>query len=153
MTAIALPFESISAFEEPRRSRRVRHQTSQSAAEVTPIDRPELAAAFRRLWSLKNLKENWNSYGAAAVDDAALRSAHTLLGVAGNLRTLPVAIIPTARGGVQLEWKLPDRELEVEVLPDQTVQVLLVEGEQESEQEGISVERLTTEVLFRLLHG
>jgi hypothetical protein len=153
MNANALRYESIAAWNEPTTSRRVGTQSSQSSLGVTTIDSPELEAALRRLWSFKDLPQNWNSYGADAIAASALQSAHAILVAAGELRSLPLAIVPTARGGVQLEWKLPDREVEIETTPDRTVQIAVFEGDQEFEEEGIRVEQLRTDVLFRLLHG
>lgn len=151
MTVLAQPgYETLSAWHQPSRARQFQTLT---ATTVTELTTPELTSAFRELWALKSLQENWNSYGSASIAQSALQSAHRLLGIAGELRSLPDAIVPTARGGVQFEWKTADRELEIEVTPSRDAVVCLSFDEEPAEELSLSAEQITVERLFRLVHG
>jgi hypothetical protein len=70
-----------------------------------------------RLKHLLQLREDWDSYGAAPVDPRAARKALQLLALTTSLATPAPAVVPTVRGGLQLEWHQPDVDLEVEVPP------------------------------------
>lgn len=70
--------------------------------------------------------ENWDSYGGPAIGHR-LKSP-----VAATLRVVlpddaPVPSVGyTGRGGIQLDWELPDKDVEIEFLPDMTVEILVV---------------------------
>jgi len=130
-----------------------KRQTSSAAVAASDISSPDVAAAFRRLWSLEGLRENWNSYTARAIEISALRSGHSLIETASNLRMLPMAIIPTAQGGVQLEWRLSDREIEIEISPDETAHVLITKSGQDMELPSIPARYVTKDILSQLFHG
>jgi hypothetical protein len=150
MTAALVIHDSIAAWHVPVL---MEDQAASSAVEATPTLDAEAVSAFRYLWSLQELGDRWNSYDARPIALSALQSAHELLGVAADLRSLPSAIIPTARGGVQFEWDLGSRHIEIEVAPDRSASILQAEGDREAEDDGVPVKRITNEVLFILLHG
>ena len=86
------------------------------------VDLPEqFRRAVYRAIELRQLPRDWNSHGAEPVSDAAFvrtvefLSAYLVLGVAG-----PV-LVPTVRGGLQLEWHRRGVDIEVEVNPDGSV--------------------------------
>lgn len=70
--------------------------------------------------------ENWDSYGGPAIG-YRLQSL-----VAKTLRRIlpddaPVPNVGyTGRGGIQLDWELPDKDVEMEFLPDLMVEILVV---------------------------
>jgi hypothetical protein len=77
---------------------------------------------LRRLDELKNLPEDWDSYGADTISEAAIAKAKSVIasvtkafgGIIGTVVQL-TDIIPTADGGIQLEWVGPHAELEIEI--------------------------------------
>ncbi len=81
----------------------------------------ELLHALERACELQQLPRGWNSYGADPVSDTAFRqtieflTAYVVRGIAG-----PV-LVPTVRGGVQLEWHRRGVDIEIEVGPDGAV--------------------------------
>ena len=81
----------------------------------------EFLRALHRTIELAGLPMGWNSHGAAPVSDAALEqtvrflTAYLVAGVAG-----PV-LVPTVRGGLQLEWHRREVDIEVEVSPGGSV--------------------------------
>src|SRR5205823_1875475 len=57
-----------------------------------------------RLRHLLQLREDWDSYGAAPVDLRAARTALQLLAMIMRPDTPAPTVVPTVRGGLQLEW-------------------------------------------------
>ncbi len=89
------------------------------------IDAPRLPSksvleAIRRAAELLQLPRGWNSYDAAPVSQESLREALTFLLEAAT--TIPnlasPAVVPTAPGGIQLEWHQGGVDIEVEFNPD-----------------------------------
>ncbi len=81
----------------------------------------ETAAGWRRklaetLDRLQLLQSNWNSYAAKPVDPAVLSAAEDLLRRLSFLDLLMPTIVPTAEGGVQIEWHDRGVDLEIELL-------------------------------------
>ena len=68
------------------------------------------------LGKLLQLERNWDTYGGSPID---LRCADAALNLAFNIlpNDIPVpSIVPTSRGGLQLEWHTRSVDLEVEFL-------------------------------------
>lgn len=85
-------------------------------------DLPEvLLDALDRACELQQLPRGWNSHGAEPVSDAAFRqtirflAAYVVQGIASP------TLVPTVRGGLQLEWHRRGVDIEVEVSPDGSV--------------------------------
>lgn len=76
--------------------------------------------AIRRAAELLQLPRGWNSYDAAPISQESLREALTFLLEAAT--TIPnlasPAVVPTAPGGIQLEWHQGGVDIEVEFCPD-----------------------------------
>ena len=62
------------------------------------------------------LAPGWDSYGAAAVSSGAIESAYGLFCSVMRPSTSFPNIVPTPRGGIQLEWDTPGLFIEVETL-------------------------------------
>ena len=75
----------------------------------------EFRRAVYRAMELRQLPRGWNSHGAVPVSDAAFvrtvefLSAYQIAGVAGP------ALVPTVRGGLQIEWHRGGVDIEVEI--------------------------------------
>ena len=75
---------------------------------------------------LLQLPPNWNTYGAPRISPSAAELAMEVLAIAQRDGLPGPAVVPTAEGGIQLEWARRGSELEIEVLPDRTLAYLLV---------------------------
>jgi hypothetical protein len=65
--------------------------------------------------ALGELRQNWDSYGAKPVDPRCAESAiMLLLSIMGPNTPVP-AVVPTSRGGLQLEWHTGGIDFEIEV--------------------------------------
>lgn len=60
-----------------------------------------------RFLALLDLKKNWNSYGAPPIDVETAIAADMFLNKHVN-------IVPTAKGGIQLEWHVNGLDIEIE---------------------------------------
>ncbi len=72
---------------------------------------PTLESMARML----TLPPNWDSYGAHRVKPSSLVSAFELLAVTMRSETPVPLVVPTSRGGVQLEWHTRGVDLEIEI--------------------------------------
>lgn len=74
-----------------------------------------------RVLEILDLQENWDSYGARPVEhDSAARVLDTLA-VTMPEDGPPPSLVPTAQGGIQVEWHINGIDLEVEFEPDSQV--------------------------------
>jgi hypothetical protein len=71
---------------------------------------------LQRLGQLLTLPRDWDSYGARPVDPACAWAAWQVL-LALLVEDTPVpSLVPTSRGGVQIEWHGKGIDLEIEVV-------------------------------------
>jgi hypothetical protein len=99
---------------------------------------PKQAEAMRRLGEIVKLPPNWDSYGSPPPTRNAIETVVDLL-LKTDDRNLPsVHIVPVSGGGVQLEWRVSDRELQLEIAGDGTAQYLQVEHGQPIKEEEIA---------------
>jgi hypothetical protein len=88
-----------------------------------------LQSALATVRRLAELPANWDGYGSPALPSRVVERATQLLTFL-EWDELPVPQIgPVSGGGIQIEWHVADRELEIEILPDGSVEFLTVEGE------------------------
>ncbi len=84
---------------------------------------PWLRGFSSELVALVNLAENWDSYGGHPVDPDVARFAYRLIGeLLGPAQPLP-ALIPTSQGGLSLEWHAIDFDVQVNIPPEDDVEV------------------------------
>ena len=89
-------------------------------SSTEPEWRGPVLESMRKLLSLG---PNWNSYGAEPIDRRAVQSALDLLAETMPPTAPAPQVVPSSRGGLQLEWHLRDIELEVLVLPSELFSV------------------------------
>lgn len=116
----------------------------------------ELQGALRRLVAraraLRELRPDWDSYGAAApsamtLDFALLFAAQTCVFlVQGGMPLLEPFMVATTDGGIRLEGSDHSRHIEIEIPQPGSFLVLAVERDQEDERP------VTAEVAFRYDH-
>ena len=88
---------------------------------------------IKRICTLGDLKENWDSYGARRIDPfCAMAAVDLILSVMGADVPIP-AVVPTSRGGVQLEWHCGGMDLEIVVESPSRFRIAF-EDEQANEQ-------------------
>lgn len=88
---------------------------------------PWLVSILESIQRLLLLRENWDSYGGKQITSAAARGAiEAVLWM--NSQILEPWIVPTSKGGIQLEWHGRNNagqnvDVEVEISPDGTTTV------------------------------
>ncbi len=112
------------ALEEPA--------TNSQLSRVVPLSyaTDNVLASLRRIAELMRLPDNWDSYGSIPIQPAAARRAIQVLLAAETEFPPPPRIVPVSGGGLQIEWAYGNRELEIEMLPDGSVEFLLAGDEQ-----------------------
>ncbi len=85
-----------------------------------------------------DLDENWDGYGSPPISNRAVETTVLLLArFAREAFRIPVPeIAPVSGGGLHLEFAAGGRGLEIEILPDASVEVLLSDGEEDVEVSG-----------------
>jgi hypothetical protein len=84
-------------------------------------------AAQKKLEELSKLPENWNSYGSQPIQPDAIEVTAKLLSDLVKLKMPEPQIFPVSGGGIQLEWENSKCELEIEILPNKSVEYLIVD--------------------------
>ena len=75
-----------------------------------------LQTATERIATLLLLEPDWDSYGGLPVNFRAAATALELMQFLVNESILPPSIVPTASGGIQLEWHASGIDLEIELM-------------------------------------
>jgi len=107
---------------------------SQGSLYETPSELiKRLGTALVRLDQLTELEANWDSYGAEPIANTAIITAHKLIAEAilhfadkHGPRAVPYDIGPLPAGGVQVVWKGPHAELEVDISAEGRYGYLLI---------------------------
>lgn len=107
------------------------YTSTDSHGEVEP-QYPQSAGgrgdSIARLRELALLQPDWDSYGSPSLHPIAVEGAQYLL-VVGDAAGAPAPYIgPATGGGVFLQWNGDDRELEMYVWPDGSVEWVTEEG-------------------------
>lgn len=83
---------------------------------------------IKRLKEVFLLRENWDSYGSRPPTEEAANAAIDLItGVDLDYFVAP-RVVPVSGGGIQLEWEINARSLELEIFDDGTIEYLRTEN-------------------------
>jgi hypothetical protein len=98
---------------------------------------PWLRTSLPRLLRLCALEFNWDSYGSPPPSLALVKGIVRLLQLAEK-ETLPEPeVVPASAGGIQLEWYLGKRELEIEFTATGQIEYLRSDKERREEKEDV----------------
>lgn len=106
--------------------------------------------SFRKLTDLSKLPENWDGYGSRPIQSPAIRQAASLVEQLSQFSIPAPQIFPVPGGGLQFEWKNAKCGMELEILPDGTME-FLIEDAEEQMREGVispSYENLSRLILW-----
>jgi hypothetical protein len=87
-------------------------------------DSPWLPDAAHRIAQFGALPPNWDGSNSPTIAPNVITTAIEILQRLAPARAMSLAS-PVPGGGVQLEWHLADRYLEIEVLPDKSLMYLV----------------------------
>jgi hypothetical protein len=106
------------------------------------------------LRELMTLPESWDSYGARKIARGPVDLAIEVLSDPMFACLPPPAIVPTSAGGVQAEWRVGSRALELEFLSDLDLDVLYFDEEDGVEEEvSLRVDFTALQSFARKLRG
>ena len=88
---------------------------------------------IKKILGTLQLLENWDSYGGHTPTREAAETAIQLIASITFANPPRPRVVPLGTGGIQLEWKNGQRELEVECGLAGSVEVLKIEGDAEGE--------------------
>lgn len=111
-------------------------------SSVTPIYgvSSTLRKSQRKIAELSRLSVNWDTYGSCPIQPAAIERALKILSLADRHGFTAPDIFPVPGGGIQLEWQNEKRELELEILPDATLEYLTVDENKNMEEDRLSAQ-------------
>jgi len=88
------------------------------------FDRAWLLSAADMVAKLNALTDNWDEEGSPRIrPEIVTKAVEVLCKLSSAIEPMSHAC-PVPGGGLQLEWQLPDRYLEIEVFPDGSVEYL-----------------------------
>lgn len=98
---------------------------------------PEFQAVVNReLDRLATLQPNWDAEGAPPIDSRIIQAARDFISsLPENIVSTP-AVVPSAAGNLQFEWRDGPRSLELEVETTSTIHYLKWHPEEGTEEEG-----------------
>ena len=97
---------------------------------------------IRAIAKLANLPDDWDGYGSSKIQPNALTTAfHLVLAIQVEEPPTP-HISPVPGGGIQLEWQASTRELELEILPDGSIEFLTVLEVNDIEEDCLPIDRV-----------
>ncbi len=103
----------------------------------TGVKPPWLEAVIESLANLLSLEPGWDSYDAGQITpEAVIDAIKLLLEIASEIDVEIPQLVPTTRGGVQLEWQRHGLLVEVEINPGSSPVVFVENGDQDEEYEG-----------------
>ncbi len=79
---------------------------------------------LKKLAEVATLPQNWDSYGSPPPTQVSVEVAKILIKAIDCENLPPLRIVPVPGGGLQLEWNVGTRELELEILHDGSVEYL-----------------------------
>jgi hypothetical protein len=92
-----------------------------------------LAETERKLREFLTLPANWNSYGARTIQPDVVDATIQLLRRVAQPNMPQPIVVPTVRGGVQLEWHMRGIDLEIELASPEKIHVLYEDTAEEAE--------------------
>lgn len=135
--------------------RRTAEQGSAVGGLHIPIFGAWAIEPIRTALELATLEAGWDAEGSPPPTREAVRVAINIITVIAELdiHDLPgPRIVPVPGGGVQLEWQLGDRYLEIEVAPDGSAGYLAVSdtGEEDEQEFPVWAPRQVKDLIDRL---
>jgi hypothetical protein len=85
-----------------------------------------------------HLNPNWDGYGSPPVHQRVVETTVSLLArFAAETARLPLPeVAPVSGGGLHVEFEVGLKGLEIEILPDTTIEIVLSDGDEDAEVSG-----------------
>lgn len=93
-------------------------------SQIVPVRSAWQIRALLGVLTLANLPRDWDSYGSPPPLPQAITAGISLLDMIDVDDLTVPHVLPAAGGGIQFEWNVNARELELEILPNGAVEYL-----------------------------
>lgn len=123
------------------------------SAELRKLVGPWMEAVAARFAELLALRDDWNSHGACPISPANILAAGRFLATVMEPATPAPTVVPTAGGGVQLEWHRAGLDVEVLFGEEDPPLLYVAEVDSEREWEGPPIEGFSEFELAQRLIG
>lgn len=136
----------------------VRQVSSSQWIEITSTrqsDQPDLQSALQQLEAISTLRKDWDSYGSEPPTRDAIFAARNLIASAyRRFSSVPYFVAPVSGGGVQIEWRGPHREIEVELQSDgKRFNYLLIEGKGTANRKAEEKHDISPSQILNVIHS
>jgi len=133
----ALPNEAIlsdvivvdRSYRDPCKPKPVGDSTTNSFYTTTSL----IEKAVDDLDALSTLPVGWDSYGSPKISDDLIMAAKRFL-YQLEFEFIAPRVVPVSGGGIQLEWQMSERELELEFIDSDNIGYLKVRNEEPIEE-------------------
>ena len=142
----------ISSFKPTTRTRRSPQWSNIKFLEDV---NPWISNCISRIDELASLPQDWDSYGSNPTSGDARRAVLRFLANAPEGLVPEPSVSPVPGGGIGFHWRVEDRDLELEFLPDGKIEYLKIASTgalKDQPEEGI-LEPLTDKKLWYWLSG
>jgi hypothetical protein len=112
------------------RAKTQRRQPAAQWSKIKLLDEfsPWVITCLRKIASFSELEQGWDSYGSDRIQPAAVVAATRFVAEIPLDRVPEASVSPVPGGGIGLHWKVADRDLEIEFLPNGTAEYLKIAG-------------------------
>jgi hypothetical protein len=93
---------------------------------VKVLDQPKVVDCLRAISNLRKLGENWDGYGSPRIGNSALSAAEDIVLQAPLEDVSAPHICPVSGGSVGFHWRAGNRELELTVHDNGTIEYLAI---------------------------
>jgi hypothetical protein len=83
--------------------------------------------AVKKILDFENLPDNWDSYGSEAPNEVARQKAIDFILMVPSGKPEPI-VLPLSGGAIQIGWRKRGRGVQLEFLPDGSIEYLLIQG-------------------------
>ncbi|MCF7954683.1 MAG: hypothetical protein K9M75_02665 [Phycisphaerae bacterium] len=103
---------------------------------------------------LAKLPRNWDSYGSPEIPKDIIITAKRFINLLEYTPIEPPHVVPISGGGMQFEWQIGERELEIEFVDSENISYLKVNNEEPIDESQIkSSDVIAIQGLIRWLRG
>jgi hypothetical protein len=131
-----------------------RHSVSYLSARPvseTLEDQLQVGALNNQLRHLRDLNCGWDDFDAQPPSHASIDAAKLIVGICTKLMILPLAVVPSAEGGVGIVFRNRNRFVSIELQNDNSLVALLEEGNSHYESwESEFTSEIATNTLLRV---
>jgi|SRR5450755_1011450 len=123
------------AFDLDFKAKTQRRRPAPQWSEIRLLEEfsPWVLTCLRKIASFSELGEGWDSYGSARVQAPAVMAATRFISEIPLDRVPEASVSPVPGGGIGFHWRVADRDLEIEFLPNGTAEYLKSGGEKSEE--------------------